>query len=137
MQATATPPEPTDQRILTRRILLVEDDDEIRSALRYLLEREGFEVEVAVNGREGIELARSGLPDVIVMDLVLPEMNGFDAALTLRSEECTAAIPLVAVTASWLGSELHRLKAIGFDGALRKPFSSDDLLKELDRHLPS
>jgi CheY-like chemotaxis protein len=131
------PPAEIAQGTLTRRILLVEDDDEIRCALQELLEREGFDVEVAANGRDGIHLARAILPDVIVMDLVLPEVNGLDAAVTLRSEGPTAGIPLIAVTASWLGSEVHRLQAIGFDGALRKPFSSEALLAELERHLPN
>ncbi|MQA90637.1 MAG: response regulator [Gemmatimonas sp.] len=136
MHTIRTPAVPTGQRTLTGRILLVEDDDEVRAALQFLLRCEGFEVEVAANGREGIQLARSLLPDVIVMDLVLPEMNGFDAAAVLRSGVETSRIPLVAVTASWLGSELERLQGIGFDGALRKPFSNEELVGELKRHLP-
>jgi CheY-like chemotaxis protein len=117
-----------------RRILLVEDDDETRVALRALLEDEGFEVEVAEDGSEGVRLARSKVPDAIVMDLVLPVLNGLDAAVELRREERTAEIPLIAMTASWLGSAVERLRAVGFNGALRKPFSPRDLLDELARH---
>lgn len=114
-----------------QRVLLVEDDERSRVALRQILEQEGFVVEVAGDGGEGVGLASSFRPDVIVLDLVLPGLNGFDTADLLKSDSETAEIPLVAVTASWLGSEIGRLREIGFAAALRKPFSAEVLVQEL------
>ena len=118
------------------RVLLVEDDDQSRDALQLILEQEGFDVQVARDGDEGVNLASSFLPDVIILDLVLPRLNGFDAATLLKSEPTTSGIPLVAVTASWLGSEGTRLRQIGFDAALRKPFTATALIDELRKVLP-
>ena len=119
-----------------QRVLLVEDDDQSRAALQLILEQEGYDVRVARDGGEGIDLASTFRPDVIILDLVLPGLNGFDAATLLKAEPSTSGIPLVAVTASWLGSEGGRLRQIGFDAALRKPFTATALIDELRKVLP-
>jgi CheY-like chemotaxis protein len=119
----------------SQRVLLVEDDEQSRSALQLILEDAGFEVRVAADGGEGITLVPAFQPDVIVLDLVLPGLNGFDAAKLLKGDSATSTIPLVAVTASWLGSESGRLRQIGFDGALRKPFTGDALVNEVRKVL--
>lgn len=92
-------------------------------------------MEVAADGHIGIELARAFRPHVVLLDLVLPGLNGFDAATLLKRDEETEDIPLVAVTASWLGSEAERLRGFGFEGALRKPFGVEPLLEELEKVL--
>lgn len=120
----------------TQRVLLVEDDEPSRHALQVVLEQEGFVVQVAADGDEGVNLVPSFHPDVIVLDLVLPGLNGFDAAGVLKHDHATSAIPLVAVTASWLGSEAARLREVGFSGALRKPFAAERLVDELRKLLP-
>jgi CheY-like chemotaxis protein len=117
------------------RVLIVEDDEQISHALKALLEAEGYLVTTAADGAAGIDLARALRPDVVVMDLVLPEINGLDAATLLKADEATARIPLIAVTASWLGSDGERLRRAGFEGALRKPFPPEALAKELSRLL--
>jgi CheY-like chemotaxis protein len=113
------------------RVVIVEDDDRSRSALRAILEQEGFLVACAGDGDEGVDLVRTFRPDIVVLDLVLPNLNGFDAADLLKRDPATASIPLVAMTASWLGSESERLRRIGFDRALRKPFPVRALIEEL------
>ena len=118
-----------------QRVLLVEDDDQSRAALQLILEQEGYDVRVAKDGGEGVDLASSFRPDVIILDLVLPGLNGFDAASLLKAEPTTSEIPLVAVTASWLGSESNRLRQIGFEAALRKPFTATALIDELRKVL--
>lgn len=120
---------------LTRRVLLIEDDEQVRSALQQFLIEDGFDVRTARDGREGMDLVRSFQPDVIVLDLVLPNLNGFDTAAILKAGDDTAEIPLIAVTASWLGSEGTRLQQIGFVSALRKPFPASALGAELRRVL--
>jgi DNA-binding response OmpR family regulator len=122
-----TPPELTS--VVTRnKVLLVEDDADSRAALQQMLEDEGFTVMVAADGEAGIDMAVAFQPDVILLDLVLPHVDGFDAAALLKQEEATSRIPLVAVTASWIGSESSRLREIGFETSLRKPFHPQDLL---------
>jgi CheY-like chemotaxis protein len=118
-----------------RRVLVVEDDEPSCHALREILEGEGFQVDTARDGAEGVRRVREFEPHVVVMDLVLPELNGFDAARVLKSDASTAEIPLFAVTASWLGSDGERLRVLGFAGALRKPFPPHALLGELRRLL--
>lgn len=118
-----------------RRVLLVEDDPPSREALRTVLEEEGFEVEVARDGAEGVELVHSFRPDVVILDLVMPGLSGFDAAHILKEDVETASIPLLAVTASWLGSANGRLEQIGFSGALRKPFPPAALVGEVRKIL--
>jgi len=119
----------------TQKVLVVEDDNHCRDALRLVLECEGFDVRVASDGGEGLAIVYSYCPHAIVLDLVLPGINGFDTAAALKSDSSTARIPIVAVTASWLGSESERLRQIGFDGALRKPFPGIALIHELNRVL--
>jgi len=118
-----------------QKVLVVEDDDHSRDALRSVLVCEGYDVRVASDGGEGLAIVYTYRPDVIVLDLVLPGINGFDTAAALKSDSSTARIPIVAVTASWLGSESERLRWIGFDGALRKPFPGTALVHELNRVL--
>lgn len=118
---------------LSRRILLVEDDDGSRSALQQLLEQEGFRVAAARDGGEGMDLVPTFRPDAIILDLALPGLNGFDAAQLLKANALTSNIPLIAVTASWLGAEGERLRRIGFASAFRKPLRPADLLAELER----
>jgi two-component system, cell cycle response regulator DivK len=115
----------------SRRVLLVEDDDQSRTALQMILEEEGFYVCSARDGGEGIQLVPDFRPDVIILDLALPGINGFDAAQLLKAGTETSEIPLIAVTASWLGEDGDRLRRIGFDRAFRKPFSPSALLEEL------
>ena len=115
------------------RILVVEDEAPSRLALRDILVEEGFQVDTAADGAEGIALARDLHPDLVFLDLVLPNINGFDTASILKADRSTADIPIVAVTASWLGEDGTRLLGAGFDAAIRKPFAPSDLLETLNR----
>jgi CheY-like chemotaxis protein len=120
----------------SQRVLLIEDDENSRRTLRMVLEEEGFVVQVAADGQEGVELVPSFCPDVVILDLALPRLNGFDAADALKQNTSTSGIPLVAVTASWLGSESALLREFGFVTALRKPIAAERLVEELRKILP-
>lgn len=113
------------------RILVVDDDASIRIGLSQILVSEGFEVNTAADADEVCRVVESVDPDLILLDLVLPGVNGFDAIDCLKSDERTAAIPVIAMTASWLGSRFERLESLGFSGALRKPFSGSTLCREI------
>jgi len=103
------------------RVLLVEDNEDNLQLVRFLLERDGYEVLCAHNGREGLALARQKLPNLILMDLSLPEIDGWEAAQLLKADQKTASIPLLALTAHTLPGDRQRALSMGFDGYLSKP----------------
>jgi len=111
------------------RVLLAEDHRDLHLSLRKLLEREGATVESAYDGREAVGKAMSATFDVILMDLRMPEMDGFQATRTLRSQGCR--VPIVALTAD--PATVHRAEAVdaGCDGCLSKPFKLDDLIASI------
>ncbi|KAF0107734.1 MAG: response regulator receiver [Anaerolineaceae bacterium] len=105
------------------RILLVEDNEDNFELVQFLLERAGYEVLAAHTGRECLEIARRDLPDLVLMDLSLPEMDGWTAAHELKADPKTAAIPLVAITAHTLPGDRKRALDSGFDEYLSKPIN--------------
>jgi CheY-like chemotaxis protein len=128
-------PESVSSKERHRAVLVVEDDAAVRMAMRLLLEPEGYQVLEAANGQEAITLAVDAHPDLILMDLALPGLNGLDAATHLGMLPETARIPVIAVTASWLGSQTAIMREVGFQATLSKPFKSGQLLAEIRRAL--
>ena len=119
------------------RILIVEDNMDNYELVRFILERAGYDVFLAVNGRDGVTAARLQKPDLILMDLGLPEMDGWIATEKLKSDEATKSIPLYALTAHTLPSERKRAIDAGCDGYISKPInvaSFDKLVSTLLRH---
>lgn len=102
-------------------ILLVEDVEDNRALARFLLEADGHEVIEAVNGFEALALAREHQPDLILMDLSLPEMDGWEAARRLWLDPATAGLKVVAVTAHAMAGDRERVLAAGFLGYVAKP----------------
>lgn len=105
----------------SENVLLVEDNEDNLQLVRFLLEHDGYTVIAAHNGREGLELARKVLPQLILMDLSLPEIDGWEAARELKADPRTAHIPLLALTAHTLPGDRKRALSIGFDGYISKP----------------
>ncbi len=103
------------------RVLLVEDNEDNFELVRFLLERAGCEVLAGHNGQEALDLARKELPDLILMDLSLPGIDGWTAARELKDDPKTAHIPLVALTAHTLPGDRKRAIESGFDGYISKP----------------
>ena len=103
------------------RVLIVEDNVDNYELVRYLLDRAGYDVVSAANGREGVEMARQNPPDLILMDLSLPELDGWDATRILKSDASTHGIPILALTAHTLPSERKRAIDAGIDGYISKP----------------
>jgi CheY-like chemotaxis protein len=112
-------------------LLYVEDDEDSIYMLSNRLQREGFEVLVARNGREGLDLAHDQRPDLIILDLVLPEMDGFETARRLRASQATAGIPIVALSASVLPEHRHRAIDAGCDDFEIKPVEFSRLLEKI------
>lgn len=112
-----------------KRILLVEDDETIRRTLGYNLKREGYEVQEAATGPDGLKLARDAQPDLVVLDVMLPGMSGIDICRALRSE---SAVPILMLTAK--SSELDTVVGlkVGADDYMSKPFSLNELLARIE-----
>lgn len=117
------------------RILIVDDYASGREALTEYLEYSGFEVLTAENGRLAVDLARRELPDLIFMDLSLPELSGWDATRILKEDEATSGIPIVALTAHALARDLERAREVGCDDVITKPAHPRDLVAAANRIL--
>lgn len=118
-----------------RRILLVEDNEMNRDMLRRRLCRQGFAVTTAVDGVEALEQARTMSPDVILMDLGLPRMDGWEASRQLKTDPETQAIPIVALTGHVLESHRRRAFEAGCDAFETKPVNLESLLECIARVL--
>ena len=102
-------------------VLIVEDNPRNLKLVRDVLDHAGHRTLAATSGEEGVRLAREHVPDLVLMDLQLPGMDGFAALGALRSEGATAAIPVIAVTALAMEQDRRRCRDAGFDGYLEKP----------------
>lgn len=117
------------------RLLLIEDNELNRDMLERRLVRKGFQVLTAVNGEEGIQTAAEQLPDLILMDIGLPEMSGWEATRYLKSRQDTAAIPIIALTAHATLEDQKRSFEAGCDDFDTKPIRFQDLLEKINRFL--
>jgi CheY-like chemotaxis protein len=118
-------------------VLVVEDQDENLDLMVYLLTAFGHETLVARDGAEGVAVAAQARPDLVVMDLQMPVMDGYEAAARLKADLGLAEIPLVAVTAYAMVGDQERILRHGFDGYLTKPIDPEVFVSELERHLTS
>lgn len=105
------------------KVLLVEDNQDNQDLMRFLLERNGYEVVTANNGRLALDAARSENPDVVLMDLTMPEMDGWEAAAAMKEDPALAHIPLIAVTAHTLPGDRRKTLGAGFDNYISKPIN--------------
>ena len=109
-------------------ILVVEDNMDNYELVRFVLERAGYDVFLAVNGRDGVSAARFQKPDLILMDLGMPEMDGWDAAEKIRADPETKSIMLYAITAHTLPRDRYRALQSGYDGYISKPIHVQSFL---------
>ena len=112
-------------------ILVVDDSPTEIHVLRKILEKEGFNVEVAANGEEGVTLAKSLLPDLILMDVVMPVLNGFQATRQLSNDSATSEIPVIMVTTKDQETDKSWAKRQGATDYLVKPVTPADLLNKV------
>jgi two-component system cell cycle response regulator DivK len=109
--------------VTARRILVVEDNERNLKLIRDVLAFAGYDIIEAVSGEQGVALAQECLPDLVLMDLQLPHMDGAEALRLLRESPRTRAVPVVAVTAFAMKDDRERAFSAGFDGYLEKPIS--------------
>jgi len=116
-------------------ILLVEDHEELWDFLSRRLKRRGFEVELAHDGQEGVDKAKAVQPDVILLDMNLPVMDGWTAARMLREDAATKRIPIIALTAHAMSGDRGRVLEAGCDDYHPKPVDFSRLLSQIDAAL--
>ena len=109
-------------------ILIVEDNEKNMKLVRDILQAKGYQTLEAVTAEEGIKLALEHLPDLVLMDIQLPGMNGMEALKVLRAETSTAQIPVVAITASVMTQDRQQIMDTGFNGFIEKPINLREFL---------
>jgi two-component system cell cycle response regulator DivK len=114
------------------KILLVEDNEMNRDMLSRRLERRGFQVVIAVDGQQGVDLARSEAPDLILMDMSLPVLDGWEATRQLKKAAETRAIPIIALTAHAMAGDREKALEAGCDDYDTKPIELPRLLGKID-----
>ncbi|MCB1191327.1 MAG: PAS domain S-box protein [Leptospiraceae bacterium] len=116
-------------------VLVVDDIESNRNLIREWLKKVNLDIIEAENGEEGFRIAKEYYPDLILMDIRMPKMNGYEAADLIRKNEDTKHIPIIALTASVTIEETRRIRDFGFDTYLAKPVDVQKLFKELSKHL--
>ena len=118
----------------TKHILCIEDEPEMIDLIRLILGRRGFEVVGAAGGKEGLEKMRDNIPDLVLLDLMMPDMDGWEVYQQMKADEKTKDIPVIVVTAKAQSIDkvlgLHIAKV---DDYIAKPFSPQDLLSSVDK----
>lgn len=118
------------------RILLVEDNESNRYLAKFLLERQGLCVQEAINGREALHQARAWQPDLIILDIQMPEMDGYEAGQQLRAAVETRHIPLVAASSFAMAGDRERALQLGFADYFEKPYDPETFVERILRQLP-
>jgi two-component system, cell cycle response regulator DivK len=118
------------------RILLVEDNEMNRDMLTRRLVRRGYEVAIAVDGAAGLAMARTGAPDLILMDMSLPILDGWEVTRQLKRSEQTRAIPVIALTAHAMSGDREKALAAGCDEFETKPVDLPRLIAKIEALLP-
>jgi two-component system cell cycle response regulator DivK len=118
-----------------KRILVVEDTEDNRQIMRDLFTNAGFDLIEAVTGEEGVRMAEAERPDLILMDIQLPVMDGYEATRRIKANPALKHIPIIAVTSYALSGDEEKTRAAGCDGYVSKPFSPRLLLAKVREHL--
>jgi len=119
-----------------KRVLCIEDHPEMIELIRLILGRQGFEVEGAVGGREGLRVAREDPPDLVLLDLMMPDVDGWEVYRQLKADERLKEVPVIAVTAK--AQNIDRVLGLhiaGMDDFITKPFGPKELIASVERVL--
>ena len=121
---------------MSKKILYIEDNEQNLYLVAVLLERHGYQVCSATDGLQGIAMAAEERPDLILLDIQLPKMDGHTVARHLRSNPDLAAIPIVAVTSYAMAGDREKALAAGCNGYIEKPINPDTFMQQMECHLP-
>ena len=118
------------------KIIVIEDNIDNQNLLRLLLEREGYPVVTAINGQDGLKIIRQEQPELIVLDLSMPIIDGWEMIKHVKADPKIESIPIVVVTAHLQPGEKNQVFEAGCNGYVFKPFKAADLIDEIERCLP-
>jgi CheY-like chemotaxis protein len=118
---------------MTRRILLVEDNPQNRYLMTFVLESHGYTVDVAENGAEALRMLAERVPDLILMDMQLPIVDGYEATRRIKADERTRQVPLVALTAHSMKGDRTKAIDAGCDAYVTKPVVADEIIAVIER----
>lgn len=113
---------------MTTRVLIAEDEPHIIESLSFVLEREGFCVSTALDGETALRELRATAPDLLILDLMLPRMNGFEVLKATKADEMLKSIPVIVLTARGQAHDRRMVEEIGAEGFMTKPFSNLELV---------
>ena len=116
-------------------ILVIEDEDNIRIVIEYNLKRQGFDVYAAGDGLSGLELARKVLPNIVLLDWMMPEMDGLEVLTELKRDPITADIPVLMLTAKGMVADIEKALELGADDYITKPFDPTSLGRTITEKL--
>lgn len=116
---------------MAHRILIVDDEPNIVVPLEFLMKREGYEVAVAGDGEAALEAVARGAPDLVILDVMLPRMSGFEVCRQLRADARWRALKILMLTAKGRDSEMEKGLGLGADAYVTKPFSTRDLVAKI------
>jgi two-component system cell cycle response regulator DivK len=122
---------------MNQTILVIEDNEQNRYLLTFLLEQHGYKVVSAPDGLGGIKLAQTSVPALILLDIQLPTMNGYDVARALRQHDSLRTIPIIAVTSHAMPGDREKALEAGCTGYIEKPIDPDTFVAEMRLALPS
>lgn len=120
---------------MKKMILYIEDNEQNLYLVKFILERHGYEVSSASDGQEGIDLAARIKPDLILLDIQLPRMDGYAVARNLRTNPDLAAVPIVAVTSYAMAGDRDKALNAGCSGYIEKPINPDTFMQQVEEHL--
>ena len=115
------------------RVLIVEDEPHIIESLSFVLGREGFLVSTALDGEAAVEVLRRDPPDLVILDVMLPRLNGFEVLKLAKADPALKAIPVIVLTAKGQQQDRRLAEEIGSDGFMTKPFSNRDVIDNVRR----
>jgi len=118
---------------MSKRVLLAEDEPNIIESLTFLLERAGYEVSVETNGRKALNTALNSTPNVLVLDVMLPELDGYEILRQLRSDPRGASLPVLMLTAKGQREDRETALECGADLFLTKPFANSDIISAVEQ----
>ena len=119
-----------------KRALIVDDDPMITKLHSMILGKAGYEIDTAATGQEGLDRAAATIPDVVLLDVMMPDLDGLEVTRRLKADPRTSAIPVVLVSARTASEDVAAGRAAGAADYVRKPFDPDDLVAALDRLVP-
>lgn len=118
-----------------KRILIVEDNEHNMYLISFILEKNGYETIKAVNGEEGFQLAIKEKPDIVIMDIQLPDINGLEVTKRIRASKVDGKIPIIAITSFAMSGDREKALEAGCTGYIEKPINPDTIMAEIKKYL--